>query len=74
LLKTNDSKAVKKFGFPTTTCCGQLAIDNRWNDDWVVSSFIPSTDPVNILCQFLLGVLLQSKAKASNRNGHKKSK
>jgi len=28
---------VEKFGFHTTTCCGYLAQDNSWTDDWVVS-------------------------------------
>ncbi|KAK2179675.1 hypothetical protein NP493_477g00038 [Ridgeia piscesae] len=26
---------VEKFGFHTTTCCGYLAQDNSWTDDWV---------------------------------------
>ncbi|KAI0215910.1 Fructosamine-3-kinase [Lamellibrachia satsuma] len=26
---------VDKFGFHTTTCCGYLAQDNTWTDDWV---------------------------------------
>lgn len=29
--------AVEKFGFPTTTCCGYIAQNNDWHDDWVVS-------------------------------------
>ena len=28
---------VAQFGFPVTTCCGYLAQDNTWCDDWVVS-------------------------------------
>ncbi|XP_068678289.1 ketosamine-3-kinase-like [Montipora foliosa] len=32
--KDQDSKAVDKFGFLTTTCCGYLAQNNEWHDDW----------------------------------------
>ena len=35
--KNQDLTAVEKFGFPTTTCCGYIAQDNEWHDDWVVS-------------------------------------
>jgi len=33
--KNQDLTAVEKFGFPTTTCCGYIAQDNEWHDDWV---------------------------------------
>ncbi|KAM9783537.1 ketosamine-3-kinase [Syngnathus typhle] len=26
---------VDKFGFPTTTCCGYIAQENEWQDDWM---------------------------------------
>ena len=29
---------VDKFGFHTPTCCGYLAQDNTWTDDWVVGT------------------------------------
>ncbi len=28
---------VSQFGFPMTTCCGYLPLNNEWVDDWVVS-------------------------------------
>lgn len=37
------SEYVSQFGFHTTTCCGYIAQDNSWKDDWMVS----------VTCQFL---------------------
>lgn len=46
-LKSNDSSVhkskdetpthISQFGFRCTTCCGYIAQDNSWKDDWVVS-------------------------------------
>ena len=35
--KEQDTDAIEEFGFPTTTCCGYLAQNNEWHNDWVVS-------------------------------------
>lgn len=37
LRNVKDSGYVKEFGFHTATCCGYIAQDNSWKDDWVVS-------------------------------------
>lgn len=31
-------KYVTQFGFHTNTCCGYIAQENTWSDDWLVSS------------------------------------
>ena len=43
LLKNSPSgseDAVMKFGFNTTVCCGKIPIDNTWNEDWVVITYL----------------------------------
>lgn len=38
--KGKDQTAIHKFGFPAATCCGYIAQNNEWCDDWVVSDDI----------------------------------
>lgn len=38
--KGKDPTAIHKFGFPAVTCCGYVAQNNEWCDDWVVSDDI----------------------------------
>lgn len=38
--KGKDPTAIHKFGFPAATCCGYIAQNNEWCDDWVVSDDI----------------------------------
>lgn len=33
---------IKQFGFHVETCCGFLAQNNTWTDDWLVSEYIYS--------------------------------
>ena len=30
-----ENKIIQKFGFHVTTCCGELPLNNEWQDDWV---------------------------------------
>jgi hypothetical protein len=57
-----ETGVIENFGFHVPTCCGSIAMNNPWTDDWIVIhniikilSHTKIAIPLDILCYTPLG-------------------